>query len=345
MAKASKEKTLNDHRQEELNSLYAVLDKQFGAGTGRPIPEREIQREITRISTGSLSIDYVTGGGIPKGRVTEIFGNESGGKTTLATTILAQSQKAGGVVAFVDAEHTFDPLWAAKLGIDVDHMLYHAPDSGEEALNVVETMLRSSALDAIVVDSVTALVPQAELKGEMGEAQMGLQARLMSQAMRKLTGITDKSQTALIFINQLREKMGQTSWGPSETTTGGRALKFYASLRLDVRRTEQIKYQETVIGHQMRVVAVKNKTAPPFRRTFVPLLYDRGIDAVGEFVDLGVQAGLVAKAGAWYSMGAERMGQGREAAVEWLRNRTDVLKEMRSKLLEHLETGEVFKGL
>jgi len=352
VAKA-KEKTLNEHRQEGLGSLYAALDKQFGEGTGRPIPEREVQRELARVSTGSLSIDHVTGGGIPKGRVTEIFGNESGGKTTLALTIIAQAQKGGGVGAFVDAEHTFDPSWAAKLGVDVAKMLYHDPESGEEALTVVELMLKSKAVDVIVVDSVSALVPLAELQGEMGEAQMGLQARLMSQAMRKLTSATDKSQAALIFINQLREKLGNTSWGPSETTTGGRALKFYASLRLDVRRTEQIKSQETVLGHQMRVLAVKNKTAPPFRRTFVPLLYERGIDGVGEFVDLGVSAGLIEKSGAWYAfrhdprgVANERMGQGREAAVEWLRTRPESLTKMRAQLLNHLETGEVYgKGL
>jgi recombination protein RecA len=316
-----------DERQERVKALDVAvgqIEKQFGKGAIMRLGQRNTIAPVEAISTGAISIDYALGiGGLPRGRVVEVFGPESSGKTTLALQVIAEAQKAGGLAAFVDAEHALDAEYARKLGVDIDNLLVSQPDNGEQALEIVEVLIRSGSVDVVVVDSVAALVPRAEIEGEMGEAQMGLQARLMSQALRKLTGAISKSKTVLIFINQLREKIG-VMFGNPETTTGGRALKFYASVRIDIRRIGAIKDGENVIGGRTRVKVVKNKMAPPFREAEFDIIYGEGVSREGDLLDLAVEKKIVEKSGAWFSYGGERLGQGRENVKAFLREHTDI---------------------
>jgi len=316
-----------DERQERVKALDVAvgqIEKQFGKGAIMRLGQRNSIAPVEAISTGAISIDYALGiGGLPRGRVVEVFGPESSGKTTLALQVIAEAQKAGGLAAFVDAEHALDAEYARKLGVDIDNLLVSQPDNGEQALEIVEVLIRSGSVDVVVVDSVAALVPRAEIEGEMGEAQMGLQARLMSQALRKLTGAISKSKTVLIFINQLREKIG-VMFGNPETTTGGRALKFYASVRIDIRRIGAIKDGENVIGGRTRVKVVKNKMAPPFREAEFDIVYGEGVSREGDLLDLAVEKKIVEKSGAWFSYGGERLGQGRENVKAFLREHTDI---------------------
>src|SRR5437588_2501832 len=315
-----------DDKNERIRAVdlaMSQIEKQFGKGSIMRLGTREVV-PISVISTGSISFDSALGaGGFPRGRVVEIFGPESSGKTTIALQVVAEAQKAGGLAAFVDAEHAMDPLYARKLGVDVDNLLVSQPDYGEQALEIAEALVRSNAIDVLVVDSVAALVPRAELEGEMGDSHMGLQARLMSQALRKLTGIVSKSRTCLIFINQIREKIG-VMFGSPETTTGGRALKFYASLRIDSRRIGAIKDRDQIIGNQTRVKVVKNKMAPPFKVVDFDIMYGEGVSKRGELIDLGVQAGVVEKSGAWFSYDGQRIGQGRENAKTYLKEHPQI---------------------
>ncbi|MGQ5701962.1 recombinase RecA [Sandaracinobacteroides sp. A072] len=304
-------------REKALEAALAQIDRAFGKGSAMKLGQRETL-EIESISTGSLGLDIALGiGGLPRGRVVEIYGPESSGKTTLALHVIAEAQKAGGIAAFVDAEHALDPIYARKLGVDTDNLIVSQPDTGEQALEITDTLVRSNAIDILVVDSVAALVPRAEIEGEMGDSHVGLQARLMSQALRKLTGSISRSRCIVIFINQVRMKIG-VMYGNPETTTGGNALKFYASVRLDIRRTGQIKDRDDIIGNTTRVKVVKNKVAPPFRQVEFDIMYGSGISKVGEILDLGVKAGLVDKSGAWFSYDSTRIGQGRENAKKFL---------------------------
>src|ERR671922_678116 len=320
-------------RGKAIEAALAQIDKQFGKGSIMRLGSRE-KIDVPAIPTGSLSLDAALGvGGFPRGRVIEIYGPESGGKTTLTLHVIAEAQKLGGQAAFIDAEHALDPVYARKLGVDVDNLLVSQPDNGEQALEIAETLIRSGGVDVVVVDSVAALVPKAELEGEMGEPQMGLQARLMSQALRKLTAIVSKSQTTVIFINQIRMKIG-VMFGNPETTTGGNALKFYSSVRLDIRRVGAIKDGETVIGNRTRVKVVKNKVAPPFREVEFDILYGQGISREGDLLDLAVENNIVEKSGAWFSYGGERIGQGRENARDFLKLHPETLAEVETKLYE-----------
>lgn len=304
-------------REKALEAALQQIDRAFGKGSAMKLGQRETL-EIEAISTGSLGLDIALGiGGLPRGRVVEIYGPESSGKTTLALHAIAEAQKAGGVAAFVDAEHALDPVYAKHLGVDTDNLIVSQPDTGEQALEITDTLVRSNAIDVLVVDSVAALVPRAEIEGEMGDSHVGLQARLMSQALRKLTGSISRSRCVVIFINQVRMKIG-VMYGNPETTTGGNALKFYASVRLDIRRTGQIKDRDEIIGNTTRVKVVKNKVAPPFRQVEFDIMYGKGISKLGEILDLGVKAGLVEKSGAWYSYDSTRIGQGRENAKKFL---------------------------
>jgi recombination protein RecA len=316
-----------DERQEKIKALdiaVGQIEKQFGKGSIMRLGQRNATSPVEAISTGAISIDHALGiGGVPRGRVVEIFGPESSGKTTLALQVIAEAQRAGGLAAFVDAEHALDAEYARKLGVEIDNLLVSQPDNGEQALEIVEVLIRSGSVDVVVVDSVAALVPRAEIEGEMGEAQMGLQARLMSQALRKLTGAISKSKTVLIFINQLREKIG-VMFGNPETTTGGRALKFYASVRIDIRRIGAIKDGENVIGGRTRVKVVKNKMAPPFREAEFDIVYGEGISREGDLIDLAVERKIIEKSGAWFAYGGERLGQGRENVKAFLREHTDI---------------------
>jgi len=306
-------------RTKAIDIAVGQIEKQFGKGSIMRLGQRNAIAPIESISTGSISIDYALGiGGVPRGRVIEIFGPESSGKTTLALQVIAEAQKTGGMAAFVDAEHALDAQYAQKLGVDLENLLVSQPDNGEQALEIVEVLVRSNSVDVVVVDSVAALVPKAEIEGEMGEAQMGLQARLMSQALRKLTGVVSKSKTTLIFINQLREKIG-VMFGNPETTTGGRALKFYASVRIDIRRIAAIKDGDQVIGGRTRVKVVKNKVAPPFREAEFDIMYGEGISREGDLLDLAVEKRIVEKSGAWFAYSGERLGQGRENAKQFLK--------------------------
>ena len=327
-----------DDKQERGKAIEAALaqiDKQFGKGSIMRLGSRE-KVDIPAIPTGALSLDAALGvGGMPRGRVVEIYGPESSGKTTLALHVIAEAQHRGGMAAFVDAEHALDATYAQKLGVDIDNLLVSQPDSGEQALEIAEVLIRSGAVDVLVIDSVAALVPRSELEGEMGEAQMGLQARLMSQALRKLTAIVAKSGTCLIFINQLREKIG-VMFGNPETTTGGRALKFYASVRLDIRRIASLKEAEAVIGSRAKVKVVKNKVAPPFREAEFDILYGEGISKEGDLLDLGVDHRIVEKSGAWYAFNGERMGQGRENARQFLKDNRDICNEVENRLRQGL---------
>lgn len=320
-------------------ALQAALDqiqKQFGKGSIMKLGDDNARTNIEAISTGSISLDVATGvGGLPKGRIIEIFGPESSGKTTLTLHCVAEAQKLGGKAAFIDAEHALDPVYAKNLGVDIDELLVSQPDTGEQALEICEMLARSGALDIIVIDSVAALVPKAEIQGEMGDSHVGLQARLMSQALRKIAGAVNKSNTCVIFINQLREKIG-VMFGNPETTTGGRALKFYASMRLDVRRIETIKKGEDMLGNRTRVKVVKNKVAPPFKKAEFDIMYGTGISLSGDVLDTAVELKIVDKAGSWYSYNGERIGQGRENVKDYLENNYEMLDEIRGKVLETL---------
>jgi len=320
-------------------ALQAALDqiqKQFGKGSIMKLGDDSARTNIEAISTGSISLDVATGvGGLPKGRIIEIFGPESSGKTTLTLHCVAEAQKLGGKAAFIDAEHALDPVYAKNLGVDIDELLVSQPDTGEQALEICEMLARSGALDIIVIDSVAALVPKAEIQGEMGDSHVGLQARLMSQALRKIAGAVNKSNTCVIFINQLREKIG-VMFGNPETTTGGRALKFYASMRLDVRRIETIKKGEDMLGNRTRVKVVKNKVAPPFKKAEFDIMYGTGISLSGDVLDTAVELKIVDKAGSWYSYNGERIGQGRENVKDYLENNYEMLDEIRGKVMETL---------
>jgi recombination protein RecA len=319
-------------KAQALSLAMDQIEKQFGKGAIMRM-DGGYKLDIETFSTGALSLDLALGGGIPRGRIIEIYGPESSGKTTLSLHAVAEVQKMGGTAAFVDAEHALDPLYAEKIGVKLDKLLVSQPDNGEQALEIVETLVRSNAVDLIVVDSVAALVPQAEIEGDMGDAHMGLQARLMSQALRKLTGVINKSKTTVIFLNQLRMKIG-VMFGNPETTTGGNALKFYASVRMDIRRTSQIKSGDDVIGNRTRVKVVKNKIAPPFREAEFDIMYNRGISTEGDVLDLATEKGLVEKAGAWFSYNGEKISQGREAAKQYLIDNPKVLAELDKKIRE-----------
>lgn len=314
-------------RKKALDAALTQIERAFGKGSIMRLGDDRIL-EIEVISTGSLGLDYALGvGGIPSGRVTEIFGPESSGKTTMALHIIAEAQKSGGTAAFIDAEHALDAKYAKNLGVDTDNLLISQPDTGEQALEICETLVRSGALDIIVVDSVAALTPKSEIEGDMGDSHMGLQARLMSQALRKLTAIISKSNTALVFINQIRMKIG-VMFGNPETTTGGNALKFYSSVRLDIRRIASIKDNNEPIGNRTRVRVVKNKVAPPFRETEFDIIYGKGVSRTGELIDMAVEAGIVDKSGSWFSYGTERLGQGREKAKQFLEDNPEVCEEV-----------------
>ena len=318
-------------KEKALEAALAQIDRAFGKGSAMRLGSREAL-EIEAISSGSLGLDIALGiGGLPRGRVVEIYGPESSGKTTLALHVIAEAQKAGGTAAFVDAEHALDPIYAKKLGVDTDNLIVSQPDTGEQALEIVDTLVRSNAIDVLVVDSVAALVPRAEIEGEMGDSHVGLQARLMSQALRKLTGSISRSRCLVIFINQVRMKIG-VMYGNPETTTGGNALKFYASVRLDIRRTGQIKDRDDIVGNTTRVKVVKNKVAPPFRQVEFDIMYGSGISKVGEILDLGVKAGLVEKSGAWFSHDSTRIGQGRENAKTYLVEHPEVAQRIEAAI-------------
>jgi recombination protein RecA len=323
-------------RNKALEIAVGQIEKQFGKGSIMRLGQKGAIAPMEVISTGSISIDYALGiGGMPRGRVIEIYGPESSGKTTLALQVIAEAQKAGGMAAFVDAEHALDATYAQKLGVDVENLLVSQPDNGEQALEIVEVLIRSNGVDVVIVDSVAALVPKAEIEGEMGDAQMGLQARLMSQALRKLTGAVSKSKTTLIFINQLREKIG-VMFGNPETTTGGRALKFYASVRIDIRRIASIKDGDQVIGGRTRVKVVKNKVAPPFREAEFDVMYGEGISKEGDLLDMAVEKRIVEKSGAWFSYSGERLGQGRENVKQYLKDNPATRQSIEDRVRKEL---------
>ena len=324
----------NDEKKKALDAAMGQIEKQFGKGSVMKLGEFKAM-EVEAIPTGALTLDVALGiGGIPKGRIIEIFGPESSGKTTLALHAIAESQKAGGTAAFIDAEHALDPVYAKKLGVDIDNLIVSQPDTGEQALEITEALVRSGAIDIIVVDSVAALVPKAEIDGDMGDTHVALQARLMSQALRKLAGVLNKSKTAIIFINQLREKVG-IMFGNPETTPGGRALKFYASVRLDIRRIENIKQDGEVIGNRTRVKVVKNKVAPPFREAEFDILYGEGISKEGSILDLAVNLNIIEKSGAWFSYNGAKIGQGRENVKRYLKENPKILAEVEQKIRDN----------
>ncbi|MBQ1629838.1 MAG: recombinase RecA [Firmicutes bacterium] len=330
---------VKNDKDKALEAALQQIQKQFGKGAIMKMGD-ESHLNIEAISTGSISLDMATGiGGVPKGRIVEIFGPESSGKTTLALHIVAESQKKGGKAAFIDAEHALDPVYAANLGVDVDELLVSQPDTGEQALEICDMLARSGALDVIVIDSVAALVPRAELEGDMGDSHVGLHARLMSQALRKITGAVNKTNTCVIFINQLREKVG-IMFGNPEVTTGGRALKFYASMRLDVRRTESIKQGDSIIGNRAKVKVVKNKVAPPFKQAEFDIMYGKGISKAGDLLDCATQSGIIEKAGSWYSYKGERIGQGRENVKDYLESHPEVMDEIQSRLMDQLKGND-----
>jgi recombination protein RecA len=330
---------MNDEKSKNLDLAIAQIEKQYGKGSIMRLGNRDVLVPVSVISTGSISIDAALGvGGFPRGRVIEVYGPESGGKTTLTLHVIAEAQKTGGIAAFIDAEHALDPIYARKLGVDVDNLLVSQPDNGEQALEIAEALIRSGGVDVVVVDSVAALVPKAELEGEMGEPQMGLQARLMSQALRKLTAIVSKSRTCLIFINQIREKIG-VMFGNPETTTGGRALKFYSSIRVDIRRIQSIKEGDRVVGSRTRAKVVKNKVAAPFREAEFDIIYGEGVSREGDLLDLGVMKNVLEKSGTWISYKGERLGQGRENARLFLREHTDIRDKIEQDLRKSLGLG------
>ena len=336
---------MDDNKRKALSAALGQIEKQFGKGAVMRMGDVGAIRDIEAISTGSLGLDIALGiGGLPRGRVVEIYGPESSGKTTLTLQVIAEAQKLGGTAAFVDAEHALDPAYAEKLGVDVDELLVSQPDTGEQALEITDMLVRSGSIDIVVVDSVAALTPKAEIEGDMGDSHMGLQARLMSQALRKLTANIKRSNTMVIFINQIRMKIG-VMFGSPETTTGGNALKFYASVRLDIRRIGAIKKGEEIVGNETRVKVVKNKVSPPFKKAEFQILYGEGISREAELIDLGVQHGFVEKSGAWYSYGEDRIGQGKEKVREFLKENPDMAKEieakLRAKLLDTAVVAEV----
>ncbi len=323
---------MDDNKSKALAAALAQIEKQFGKGSIMKMGDAAIGEDIQAVSTGSLGLDIALGiGGLPRGRVIEIYGPESSGKTTLTLSVIAEMQKVGGVAAFIDAEHALDPQYAAKLGVNVPELLISQPDTGEQALEIVDMLVRSGSVDIVVIDSVAALTPRAEIEGEMGDSHMGLQARLMSQALRKLTGNIKRTNTMVIFINQIRMKIG-VMFGSPETTTGGNALKFYASVRLDIRRTGAIKKGDEVIGSETRVKVIKNKVAPPFRQAEFEIVYGEGISRLGEIIELGSNLKFIEKAGAWYAYNGEKIGQGKENAKEYLREHPEVAKEVEAKI-------------
>jgi len=323
---------MDENKSKALSAALSQIEKQFGKGSIMRLGASDIARDVQVVSTGSLGLDLALGiGGLPRGRVVEVYGPESSGKTTLTLSVVAQMQKLGGTAAFIDAEHALDPQYASKLGVDVDQLLISQPDNGEQALEIADMLVRSGSVDVVVIDSVAALVPKAEIEGEMGEPQMGLQARLMSQALRKLTANIKRSNTLVIFINQIRMKIG-VMFGNPETTTGGNALKFYSSVRIDIRRIGSIKRGEEVIGSETRAKVVKNKVAPPFRNAEFDILYGSGISREGEIIELGVANKIIDKSGAWYSYGKERIGQGKDNAREYLREHADIAQEIEAKV-------------
>lgn len=322
-------------KSKALDAALGQIERAFGKGSVMKLGQRESAIEIEAVSTGSLGLDIGLGiGGLPRGRIIEIYGPESSGKTTLALHVVAEAQKTGGTCAFVDAEHALDPVYARKLGVDIDELLISQPDAGEQALEIADTLVRSGAIDVLVVDSVAALVPRAELEGEMGDSHVGLQARLMSQALRKLTGSISKSRCMVIFINQIRQKIG-VMFGNPETTSGGNALKFYASVRLDIRRIGAVKDRDEVVGNQTRVKVVKNKLAPPFRTVEFDIMYGQGVSKTGELLDLGTNAGIVEKSGAWFSYDGQRIGQGRENAKNFLKDNPDIAGTIERRIREN----------
>ncbi|MEB3701396.1 Recombinase RecA [Candidatus Bealeia paramacronuclearis] len=330
-------------KQRALEAALSQIEKAFGKGSIMKLGQQDTILDIEAVSTGSLGLDMALGiGGLPKGRIIEIYGPESSGKTTLALHVVAEAQKAGGTCAFVDAEHALDPVYARKLGVNTDELLISQPDAGEQALEIADTLVRSGAVDVLIIDSVAALVPKAELEGEMGDVHVGLQARLMSQALRKLTGSISKTHCMVIFINQIRQKIG-IMFGNPETTTGGNALKFYASVRLDIRRIGALKDRDEVVGNQTRVKVVKNKVSPPFKVVEFDIMYGEGISKTGEILDLGVKADIVEKSGAWYSYGTQRIGQGREASKTFLRENPKICQEIENKIREN--AGLVMQAL
>lgn len=319
---------MDDNKRKALEAALGQIDRQFGKGSVMRLGDSRVAQDIQSYSTGSLGLDIALGiGGLPRGRVIEVYGPESSGKTTLTLSVIAQAQKLGGTAAFIDAEHALDPAYAEKLGVNIDDLLVSQPDTGEQALEIADMLVRSAAVDVVVVDSVAALTPKAEIEGEMGDHHVGLQARLMSQALRKLTANIKRSNTMVIFINQIRMKIG-VMFGNPETTTGGNALKFYASVRLDIRRIGAIKKGDEVLGNQTRVKVVKNKVAPPFKQTEFDILYNEGISKHGELIDLGVEVGAVEKSGAWYSYGSDRIGQGRDNARSYLKENPDIAEQI-----------------
>ena len=329
----------NKDREKALEMAIGQIEKQHGKGTIMRLGE-EARSNVPSISTGSIMVDYALGvGGIPRGRVTEIYGPEASGKTTLALHVIAEAQKEGGYAAFVDAEHAFDPRYAKNLGINTDELLVSQPDSGEQALEITETLIRSAALDVIVVDSVAALVPRAEIEGEMGDSHMGLQARLMSQAMRKITGIINKTRTSVIFINQIREKIG-VMFGNPETTSGGRALKFYSSVRLDIRRVGSLKQGDDVVGNRTKVKVVKNKVAPPFKQVEFNIMYGKGISRMAEILDMAVEFDIIEKRGSWYRYGGEPIGQGTDNAIEFLESDPELTDKIEKQVREQMNPEE-----
>ncbi len=329
---------MDENRKKALATTLTQIDRQFGKGSVMRLGDSPATHDIAAVSTGSLGLDIALGiGGLPRGRVVEIYGPESSGKTTLALQVVAEAQKLGGAAAFVDAEHALDPGYARKLGVNIDDLLVSQPDTGEQALEISDMLVRSGAVDVVVVDSVAALTPKAEIEGDMGDSHVGLQARLMSQALRKLTANIKRSNTLVIFINQIRMKIG-VMFGSPETTTGGNALKFYASVRLDIRRIGAIKKGEDIVGNQTRVKVVKNKVAPPFKQAEFDILYGEGISRVGEIIDLGVAAGLVDKSGAWYSVDGTRVGQGKENVRQYLKEHAELAESLEAKIRSHYLT-------
>lgn len=332
---------MEENRQKALNAALSQIEKQFGKGSVMRLGDSTVSRDIEAIPTGSLGLDIALGiGGLPKGRIVEIYGPESSGKTTLTLQVIAECQKAGGTAAFVDAEHALDPGYAARLGVNVDNLLVSQPDTGEQALEITDMLVRSAAVDVVVIDSVAALTPKAEIEGEMGDSHVGLQARLMSQALRKLTANIKRSNTLVIFINQIRMKIG-VMFGNPETTTGGNALKFYASVRLDIRRVGAIKKGEEVVGNETRVKVVKNKVAPPFRTTDFDILYNEGISREGEIITLGTQLGMIEKSGAWYSYNGEKIGQGKDNVRVYLQEHAEIAAVLEQKIRSELLVRKV----
>ncbi|MBR5793697.1 MAG: recombinase RecA [Anaerotignum sp.] len=336
-AKNAKEDARFEDKQKALDAALSQIEKQFGKGAVMKLGDNNAQMQVEVVPSGSLSLDLALGvGGVPKGRIVEVYGPESSGKTTVALHMVAEVQKRGGIAGYVDAEHAMDPTYAKALGVDIDNLYISQPDDGEQALEIAETMVRSGAIDIVIVDSVAALVPRAEIEGEMGDSHMGLQARLMSQALRKLTGITNKSNCTVVFINQLREKIGVT-FGNPETTTGGRALKFYSSIRMEIRKADVLKQGTEIVGNRVKVKIAKNKVAPPFKTAEFDIIYGKGISREGDILDLAADVDIVNKSGAWYAYNETRIGQGRENAKQFLRDNPDVCQEIENQVREHYD--------